>query len=47
MMNSAEDVARITQWILEAGWLEQFRLVRDVEATIAANKLSRKRRGVG
>ncbi|KAI1001878.1 hypothetical protein K3495_g6323 [Podosphaera aphanis] len=31
MMSSPEDVARITQWILTQGWIEQFRLAGEVE----------------
>ena len=34
MINSPADVARITQWILNEGWLEQFRLVGQVEAVM-------------
>ncbi|KHJ33356.1 hypothetical protein EV44_g3689 [Erysiphe necator] len=33
MMNSPEDVARITQWILHEGWIKQFRLVRSRGST--------------
>lgn len=46
MMNSHEDIARITQWILNQEWLEQFRLVRDVEAAITDTELSQ-RKGEG
>ncbi len=31
MMQSPEDISRITEWIIKEGWLEQFRLARDVE----------------
>ena len=34
MMNSPEDLARITKWILNKGWFEQFRLAEQVEATV-------------
>ncbi|KAI1001879.1 hypothetical protein K3495_g6322 [Podosphaera aphanis] len=34
MIQSPEDVARITQWILDEGYLEQFRLVSQVEAAM-------------
>lgn len=34
MINSPADLARITQWILNEGWLEQFRLVGQVEAVM-------------
>ena len=34
MIQSPEDVARITKWILDEGYLEQFRLVSQVEATM-------------
>ena len=38
MINSPADVARITQWILNEGWLEQFRLVGQVEAVMKEMK---------
>ena len=47
MMNNPKDIARITQWILKERWLEQFRLVADVEATIEARKTRPERRGEG
>ncbi|KAI1003156.1 hypothetical protein K3495_g5049 [Podosphaera aphanis] len=31
MMNNPEDLGRITQWILDQGWFEQFRLTGEVE----------------
>ncbi|KAI0995649.1 hypothetical protein K3495_g12532 [Podosphaera aphanis] len=31
MMQSPEDISRITEWIIKEGWLEQFRLAGDVE----------------
>lgn len=34
MIQRPEDVARITQWILDEGYLEQFRLVSQVEAVM-------------
>ena len=34
MMNSPDDMARITQWILTQGWIEQFRLSSEVEAAV-------------
>ena len=34
MMKSPEDDARITQWILTEGWIEQLQLTRGVEAVI-------------
>ena len=34
MMDSPEDVARITKWIQMEGWIEQFRLTREVEVVI-------------
>lgn len=34
MMNSPEDVARITNWILNKIWLEQFRPAEQVEASV-------------
>ncbi|KAI1004857.1 hypothetical protein K3495_g3360 [Podosphaera aphanis] len=37
MMKSPDDVARITQWILNKGWFEQFRLAREVEAVLKDN----------
>ncbi|KAI1000943.1 hypothetical protein K3495_g7255 [Podosphaera aphanis] len=37
MMNSPDDVARITQWILNKGWFDQFRLAREVEAVLKEN----------
>lgn len=37
MMNSPEDVARITQWIIANGWFEQFRRVGEVEAVLKEN----------
>ncbi|KAI1005880.1 hypothetical protein K3495_g2340 [Podosphaera aphanis] len=37
MMKSPDGVARITQWILNKGWFEQFRLAREVEAVLKDN----------
>ncbi|KAI1000602.1 hypothetical protein K3495_g7591 [Podosphaera aphanis] len=34
MMNSPADMARITQWILTRGWIEQFRLTGEVETAM-------------
>ncbi|KAI0996447.1 hypothetical protein K3495_g11734 [Podosphaera aphanis] len=44
MMNSPADMARITQWILTQGWIEQFRLAGEVET---AMKVTVKRVGKG
>ena len=44
MMNSAEDVARITQWIITEGWIEQFRLVGEVEKAVS-EKMKRSGKG--
>ncbi|KAI0998792.1 hypothetical protein K3495_g9404 [Podosphaera aphanis] len=44
MMNSAEDVARITQWIITQGWIEQFRLVGEVEKA-TSEKMKRSGKG--
>ncbi|KAI1004596.1 hypothetical protein K3495_g3619 [Podosphaera aphanis] len=38
MMNSPEDIARITRWIIKEGWLEQFRLAKNVENTIETRR---------
>lgn len=35
MMDSPEDVKRITQWILQEGWLQQFSLAEETEAILA------------
>ncbi|KHJ36186.1 hypothetical protein EV44_g3200 [Erysiphe necator] len=37
MMNIPDDMARITQWILNKGWYEQFRLAREVDAVLKDN----------
>lgn len=42
MMNCPEDVARIAKWIQHEGWLEQFRLTIEVEATI--NQMGKEKR---
>lgn len=42
MMNSPEDIARITQWILEQGWLEQLRLSGAKEALAKERNSMRK-----
>ena len=42
MMTNAEDLARITQWILDQRWLEQFRLASDVERLIQEREETRK-----
>ena len=34
MMESPEDMARITKWIQAEGFIEQFRLTREVEAVV-------------
>ena len=34
MMNSPDDMKRMTEWILSNGWLEQFRLAEEVEIAI-------------
>ena len=34
MMDSTEDVGRITKWIQTEGWIDQFRLTREVEAAV-------------
>ena len=44
MMNSPEDVARITQWILSKGWIKQFRLAGEVEVAMS-DKVNRSGRG--
>ncbi|KAI1003651.1 hypothetical protein K3495_g4555 [Podosphaera aphanis] len=44
MMNSPADMARVTQWILTQGWIEQFRLAEEVERAI---KVTMKRVGKG
>ncbi|KAI0995165.1 hypothetical protein K3495_g13018 [Podosphaera aphanis] len=47
MMNNPEDLGRITQWILDQSWLEQFRLVGEVERQVKEREEKRMRRGVG
>ncbi|KAI0998080.1 hypothetical protein K3495_g10112 [Podosphaera aphanis] len=47
MMNNPEDLGIITQWILDQGWLEQFRLVGEVERQVKEREEKRMRRGVG
>ncbi|KHJ32507.1 hypothetical protein EV44_g3156 [Erysiphe necator] len=47
MMNSSEDVARITQRILHEGWIKQFRLVREVEAVQKKKENVKSRKGLG
>ncbi|KAI1007571.1 hypothetical protein K3495_g646 [Podosphaera aphanis] len=42
MLNSPEDIGRITQWILDQGWIEQFRLAGEVEAQIKQREDSQK-----
>ena len=44
MMNSPEDVARITQWILCKGSIKQFRLAGEVEVAMS-EKINRSGRG--
>ncbi|CCU74263.1 hypothetical protein BGHDH14_bgh03408 [Blumeria hordei DH14] len=44
MMNSPEDMARITQWILNKGWIKQFRLAGEVEVAMS-DKVNRSGRG--
>ncbi len=44
MMNSPVDIARITQWILTQGWIEQFRLTGEVE-TAMKDKMKRVGKG--
>ena len=34
MMNSPDDIERITKWILAKGWFEQFRLAGEVEIAL-------------
>ena len=41
MMDSPEDVARITKWIQAEGFIEQFRLTREVEAIVEARGQAR------
>ena len=43
MMNSPEDIGRITQWILDQGWLEQFRLAGEVEREVKEREEKRTR----
>lgn len=43
MMDNPEDVKRITQWILDKGWMEQFRLTEETEAIVAEREKERKR----
>ena len=47
MMKNPEDLARITQWILDQGWLEQFRLLGEVERQVTEREEKRMRRGIG
>ncbi|KAI1000259.1 hypothetical protein K3495_g7939 [Podosphaera aphanis] len=47
MMNSPEDIARITRWIIKEEWLVQFRLVENVENTIEARRIRPESRRVG
>ena len=42
MMSNPEDIERITQWILEQGWIEQFRLAGEVEAQLKQREDSRR-----
>ncbi|KAI1007058.1 hypothetical protein K3495_g1163 [Podosphaera aphanis] len=44
MMNSAEDVTRIMQWIITQGRIEQFRLVGEVEKA-TSEKMKRSGKG--
>lgn len=42
MMSNPEDIERITQLILEQGWIEQFRLAGEVEAQLKQREDSRR-----
>ncbi|KAI0999646.1 hypothetical protein K3495_g8552 [Podosphaera aphanis] len=42
-LSSPEDIGRITQWILDQGWIEQFRLAGEVEAQIKQREESQKK----
>lgn len=44
MMDNPDDVKRITQWILDQGWMEQFRLAEVTEAIVAQREKERERR---
>ena len=44
MMNSADDMKRITGWILSNGWLEQFQLAEEVEIAVG-ERITRSRKG--
>ena len=49
-MNSPEDMASITKWILNKGWFKQFQLAEHVEATVEEkikNKMLRESRRKG
>ncbi|KHJ33624.1 hypothetical protein EV44_g3838 [Erysiphe necator] len=41
MMNSPEDISRITKWIQKEGWLEQFRLSIEVERVVGQRQEER------
>ena len=45
MMNSSEDIGRITKWILEQGWLQQFQLSGAEEALTNERNSMRKEGG--
>ncbi|KAI1003950.1 hypothetical protein K3495_g4261 [Podosphaera aphanis] len=47
MMNSPEDIARITQWIIKEEWLEQFRLAENVENTTETRRIGPESKRVG
>ena len=46
MMNDPKDLARITQWILDQEWFEQFRLVGEVERLMLERGEEKRKRGL-
>ena len=44
MMDNPDDVKRITQWILDQGWMEQFRLAEVTEAIVAQREKEKEKR---
>ena len=47
LLNNAEDLRRITNWILEKGWLEQYRLVGAVQEERTRRSATRPARSGG
>ena len=39
MINNPKDMAGIVQWIQKEGWLEQFRMTREIEAVIRERRV--------